>query len=118
MGPHKAAKCHFRKNVRSVKRVFELARAGPGGLAVTDAVITVRVTPRASRDEVLGWREDELRVRLKAPPVEGKANEALQRLLAKRLGVRASDVEITGGATSRSKRVRIAGLTEAEVRAG
>jgi uncharacterized protein (TIGR00251 family) len=81
------------------------------------ATIAVRVTPRAGRDEVVGWQEAELRVRLKAPPVEGQANEALRRFLAKHLGVPASGVEIVGGATARHKRVRIYGLTIDEVRA-
>ena len=68
-------------------------------------------------DEVVGWQDGELRVRLKAPPVNGQANEALRRLLAKQLGVPASCVEIAGGATSRHKRVRVAGITADEVRA-
>jgi uncharacterized protein (TIGR00251 family) len=82
-----------------------------------DALIAVHVTPRASRDEVSGWREDELRVRLRAAPVEGAANEALRRFLAKQLGVAASAVEIVGGTAARHKRVRIEGLTEDDVRA-
>ena len=84
---------------------------------VTDLTISVHVTPRATRDEVVGWQEGELRVRLRAPPVEGQANESLRRLLARRLGVPASAVEIVGGATARHKRVRVDGLTADEVRA-
>jgi len=79
--------------------------------------IAVRVTPRAGRDEIVGWQEAELRVRLRAPPVEGQANEALRRFLAKQLGVPATAIEIVGGATARHKRVRIEGLTADEVRA-
>lgn len=84
---------------------------------MSDALIAVRVTPRAGRDEMVGWQEGELRVRLRAPPVEGAANEALCRFLAKQLGVAASAVEVVGGATARHKRVRVAGLTADEVRA-
>jgi uncharacterized protein (TIGR00251 family) len=73
------------------------------------------VSPRASRDEILGWREGSLRVRLKAPPVEGRANESLCRLLASWLGVPPSAVEVTSGLTLRTKRVRIGGRTQAEV---
>jgi uncharacterized protein (TIGR00251 family) len=80
------------------------------------AVFSVRVTPRAGRDEVVGWQDDVLRVRLRAPPVEGQANEALRRLLAKRLGVAPSAVELVSGATGRTKRVRFTGLSEADVR--
>jgi uncharacterized protein (TIGR00251 family) len=77
--------------------------------------LTVRVTPRASRDELAGWRDGVLQVRLRAPPVEGKANEALRRLLAERLGVAATRVEITGGVMARTKRLRIEGLSDEEV---
>ncbi|HEX5140194.1 MAG TPA: DUF167 domain-containing protein [Dehalococcoidia bacterium] len=81
-----------------------------------EALIAVRVTPRSGKDEISGWQDGELRVRLRAAPVEGQANEALRRLLAKALRVPVSAVEIAGGATSRSKRLRITGLTTTEVR--
>ncbi len=80
------------------------------------ASLVVRVTPRAGRDEVVGWRDGVLQVRLRAPPVEGQANEALCRFLAERLGVAPSRVEIVTGATSRNKRVRIEGVSEEELR--
>ncbi len=80
-------------------------------------VIVVRVTPRAGRNEVVGWRDDGvLQVRLRAPPVEGQANEALRRFLAERLDVAPSSVEIVSGGTSRNKRVRVEGVSEAELR--
>jgi len=84
---------------------------------MADITISVHVTPRARRDEIVGWQEGELWVRLRAPPVEGQANESLRRFLAKRLGVPASAVEMVGGATARHKRVRVEGLTADEVRA-
>jgi uncharacterized protein (TIGR00251 family) len=83
---------------------------------MTEYTFTVRVTPRSARDEIIGWQDGALRVRLRAPPVDGKANEALRRLLAERLGVALSAVQIAFGETSRTKRLRIEGLTEAEVR--
>ncbi len=52
-----------------------------------------------------------MRVRLTAPPVEGKANKALQRFLARLLGIAKGDVEIVAGETSRSKTVRLHGIT-------
>lgn len=85
-------------------------------LPVTEALLSVRVTPRSGRDEIVGWQGDELRVRLRAPPVEGQANAALRRLLAKRLGVPAAHVELVTGGTARVKRLRIAGLTAEQVR--
>ncbi len=80
------------------------------------SVFLVRLTPRAGRDEIVGWQADELRVRLRAPPVDGRANDALRRLLASSLSIPPSDVEVVSGATGRVKRLRVEGLTEAEVR--
>ena len=80
-------------------------------------VLTVRVTPRSGRDQIVGWQGDELRVRLRAPPVEGQANDALRRLLASSLGVSPSAVELLTGATARTKRLRVSGLSLADVRA-
>jgi uncharacterized protein (TIGR00251 family) len=81
-----------------------------------NAVFVVRVTPRSGRDEIVGWQGDELRVRLRAPPVEGRANEGLVRLIAKRLDMAPSSVELVSGGTARVKRLRVEGLSEAEVR--
>jgi uncharacterized protein (TIGR00251 family) len=74
-------------------------------------MITVRVTPRASRDEVVGWRDDGvLLVRLTAPPVEGRANVALCRLIARALRVAPSRVSVVRGERSRDKVVRVEGF--------
>ena len=81
-----------------------------------NSVFAVHVTPRSDRDEVVGWQDGAVRVRLKAAPVEGQANEALRRLLAKKLGLSRSSVELIGGTTSRHKRVRIEGISADEVR--
>jgi uncharacterized protein (TIGR00251 family) len=82
-----------------------------------DCQISVRVTPRSGRDEVLGWQDGVLRVRVRAAPVDGRANEAVCRLLAKQLGVPVSAVEVAGGASSRTKTLRVAGLSREEVKA-
>jgi len=78
-------------------------------------VFAVRVAPRASRDAIEGEYNGALKVRLTAPPVEDRANDALQRLLAKRLNVPVSAVRIVSGEKSRTKRVEIAGVTRAQV---
>lgn len=78
--------------------------------------LAVRVQPRASRNEVLGWREGMLAIRLTAPPVEGAANRACRDFLADALGVRKAEVELISGDKSREKRFRITGLSTDELR--
>jgi uncharacterized protein len=75
----------------------------------------VRVQPRASRDEIAGEWQDGLKIRLTAPPVDDRANEALRRLLAARLKVPLSAVRIAAGEHSRTKRVEIRGVTPAMI---
>lgn len=70
----------------------------------------VRVVPRANKSEIVGVEGDSLKVRLKAPPVEGKANEALVKFIAERLAVSKSQVEILSGHASRTKVVRVRGI--------
>jgi len=78
----------------------------------------VRVAPRASRNRIIGVQDGALRVALTAPPVDGAANEALKKLLAKALGVAKSDVEILRGDRARIKVLRIHGVNAGEVRLG
>lgn len=80
-------------------------------------VVEVRVIPRASADRIQGEHAGALKVALTAPPVEGAANEALVALIAKALGVPRRDVEIVRGQRSRTKAVRIHGVSEDAVRA-
>jgi len=79
------------------------------------AAFPVRVIPRASRNEIEGVTGHALKVRLTAPPVEGAANEALIELLAERLKVRKSQIEIVAGQTSRQKMISVVGLQPGEV---
>ncbi len=77
----------------------------------------VRVTPRASRNAIEGEHDGALKVRLTAPPVDDKANDALRRLLAARLNVPLSAVTIVAGEKSRTKRVAVAGVSRAQIAA-
>ena len=79
------------------------------------ASLSVRAIPRAARNSIDGWRGDFLKVHLQAPPVAGKANAALIVMLAETLGVSRNQIEITGGESSRTKRVRIHGLSTKQV---
>ena len=74
------------------------------------ATLRVRVIPRAKRNEITGRREGALVVRLTAAPVGGAANRLLKRFLAKRLGVRPSDIAIVKGETARDKLLSVEGL--------
>jgi len=83
--------------------------AGPDGVTVV-----VRLTPKGGRDSIDGVETMSdgravLKVRVRAAPFEGAANDALVTMLAKALGVPPRSVEIAGGATSRIKRLKIAG---------
>ena len=73
------------------------------------ATLRVRVSPRAPRDEMAGERNGALVVRLTAPPVEGQANAALVRFLARHLGIAPSAVSVTQGARTRDKVLLVAG---------
>jgi hypothetical protein len=78
------------------------------------AQIEVRLRPRGSRDELTGIRDGVLQAKVTAPPVDGKANGALCKLIAKRLGVAPSRVSIVRGEKSRDKVVRVDGVDEEE----
>jgi uncharacterized protein (TIGR00251 family) len=82
---------------------------------VAAGTLKVRLQPRAARDEIVGERAGALLVRLTAPPIEGRANEALCRLLARRLRVPPTRVTLLRGAKSRDKVIRIEGLSSAEI---
>jgi uncharacterized protein (TIGR00251 family) len=78
--------------------------------------LAVRVQPHARRDEIAGERAGAVLVRVTAPPVEGKANAALCRLIAKRLGLAPGKVTVVRGSSARDKVVEIDGLEADEVR--
>jgi uncharacterized protein (TIGR00251 family) len=78
--------------------------------------IRVRVTPRAKRNEIAGWRDGVLQVRVAAPPVEGRANDAVCKLLAKRLRVPRSSVQVVRGESARDKLINIEQLTEEDLK--
>jgi len=85
------------------------------------ARLPVRLTPGASADRIDGWGEDPdgrpiLKVRVRARPVEGEANAALLKLLAKSLGVSKSAVSLDRGGQSRTKMISIPGLSDDDLR--
>ena len=78
-------------------------------------VFQVRVVPRSSRSEMAGIQGDSLKVRLKAPPVEGRANEECIRFLAGFLGVKKDRVRILSGLKSKTKTIAVSGLQKKDL---
>ena len=78
--------------------------------------LRVKVVPKASRDEIVGWLGDALKVSVTAPPIRGRANEAVIALLAAALGVPRGRVRVVTGASAARKTVEIDGVTIDELR--
>ena len=78
-------------------------------------LIAVKVVPSAAQDEIVGWLEGVLKVRVMAPPQDGRANRALEVLLAAKLRLKKSAVTVAAGLASARKRVAIEGLTRDEI---
>ena len=74
-------------------------------------IIALHCQPGAKKTEVQGEHDGRLKIRLAAPPIEGKANEALIQWLSKTLEIKRSQIELLAGDLSRLKRVKIAGIT-------
>ncbi len=85
--------------------MLELIENGDG------VVFWVRVQPRASRDAIGGEWQGALKIRLTAPPVDDRANDALRRLLAEHLEIPLAAVRILSGERSRTKRIEVRGVT-------
>ncbi len=79
--------------------------------------IAVHVSPGARKTSVAGLHGAALKIRLQAPPVDGKANRALTEFIAEQLGLPRASVALVAGETSREKRVRICGATIEHIRA-
>lgn len=79
------------------------------------ARLRVRVNPRSSRNQVTGWQDGVLSVKLTAPPVEGAANKACIDFLADLLGLRKSQLSLESGPTSRDKVFQVDGLSDEDL---
>ncbi|NLR76489.1 DUF167 domain-containing protein [Leeia aquatica] len=84
-----------------------LRQAAPG-----EWILTLHIQPGAKRSEVVGVHGEALKIRLAAPPVDGKANAALLAFLATQLNIPQRQLELLSGETSRSKRVKVSGPDE------
>ena len=79
-----------------------------------EAFLAVKVQPGASRERVVGRLGEAVKIAVTAPPEKGKANQAVEKLLAREFGVPAGAVEVVLGGGSRLKRVRLRGVTPAQ----
>ena len=84
---------------------------------MSELAVAIQVLPRASHDAVVGERQGAIAIRLRAPPVEGAANQALRRFLAERLGVAPSAVRLLRGERSRRKWIAVEGWSAAALHA-
>jgi uncharacterized protein len=80
-----------------------------------DIIVKVYLQPKSSKNEIVGPYRDAIKVKVTSPPVEGKANEALIRFLAKEFKTSPSSIEIVKGHHSREKTLRIAGMMDQEL---
>lgn len=86
-------------------------RESPEGI-----ILSIRAQPGARKDEIVGELADSLKVRITAPPEKGKANEAIVRLLAEKLGLKKSAIRVISGETSRDKRILVQGISHLELK--
>jgi uncharacterized protein len=91
-------------------------KPAPKPAASSTCTLAIKAVPNAPRSEVCGWLGEALKVKVRAPPVEGRANDALCEFLADALGLPRRAVTVQLGDTSRHKLVRIEGLALADVK--
>ena len=82
-----------------------------------NVVFLVQVLPRSSQSRLVGFQGDFLKIKITAPPVDGRANEECIRFLADVLGVKKDRVQITGGLKAKRKTITVQGLTKKDVEA-
>lgn len=80
-----------------------------------ECILAIKAVPNARQSEVVGWLGDALKIRLKAPPVDGKANDELCRFLSDILGIPRVAVTLSSGSSARQKRVRLTGITLGDI---
>ena len=81
------------------------------------ATLSVKVSPGAADDRLAGWMAESLKVRVRAAPERGRANKAVEAVVARCIGLKTSDVQVRSGHTSARKRITVTGLSNAELRA-
>lgn len=85
-------------------------------IKVSPVIIALKIIPKGHRNEILGWENNELKIRVAAVPEKGNANEELIRFLSEKLKIGKSQIKIVQGQKSRHKRISINGLTDEQVK--
>jgi len=78
--------------------------------------LNVKVVPGSSRDQIVGWLGDALKIKVMAPPEKGRANQAVVDLLAAKLGISTDDIEVVSGHSSPSKVIAITGMDDEAIK--
>jgi len=78
--------------------------------------LSVKVVPGSSRDQIVGWLGDALKIKVMAPPEKGRANEAVVELLSMKLGISTDDIEVVSGYSSPSKVIAITGMDDEAIK--
>ena len=104
IGAHDSVKCASRRDCQIALNARNAA-----------TLLAVKVVPHAAKDEIAGWLDGALKVRVTAPPEGGRANRALEKLLADALGLKKNAVTVTTGKSSTRKHVAIMGLAREEI---
>ena len=78
--------------------------------------LNVKVVPGSSRDQIVGWLGDALKIKVMAPPEKGRANEAVVELLSMKLGICTADIEVESGQSSPSKVIAITGMDHGAIK--
>jgi uncharacterized protein (TIGR00251 family) len=79
------------------------------------ACISVRVVPSSSRNKIVGWYGNQIKIKVQAPPEGGKANKAVLALISREFGFKRSDIEIVSGKKSMDKVVEVPAMSEEEL---
>lgn len=77
-------------------------------------ILNLHIVPRSSKTEICGTHDNALKIKLQAPPLEGKANKALIKFMAKTLSIRQHDITILSGESARSKRIKVKCQTDVQ----
>lgn len=96
--------------VKSTAKTISWVRADKQG-----SIIDVHVIPQGSKNEVVGLYNDRLKIKIEAPPVDGKANACLLKFLSKVLDIKNSDLQLIKGESSRQKQVKVLNLSPEDI---